>query len=102
MPCLALEFSNESELLRFLLLLLPDTDLEMLKLGFLVGLVIVSRHRIAQVRIHVGIPRQYSHQREILIASRAKRAESFHVGNSHITLRLPRMAVPSHPAKFRS
>ena len=70
-------------LLRLLLLLLADADLEVQYLGFLERLVIVTRHGICKVLIHVGFPGENRHQREILVASRAKGPEPFYIRNRH-------------------
>src|SRR5438105_4451411 len=70
-------------LLRLALLLLSDADLEVLLLGFLEGLVIVARDSIGQIRTDVRAARKNDHDREVLIASGAVRAEAFDVRNCH-------------------
>src|SRR5450759_1776586 len=70
-------------LLRFLLLLLADADLEVCLLGFPVRLVVVPGHRIRQILVYVGIFRQHCHDRESLIARWAVRPEPFHIWDCH-------------------
>src|ERR1017187_494456 len=70
-------------LLRFFLFLLADADLEVQHLGFLVRLVIVTHHGIRQVLIDVRALGQDRHQRETLVAGRAKRPEPLHIRNRH-------------------
>ena len=74
---------KRKELLCFLLLLLTDTNLEVLLLGFLVRLVIVTRDGIFQIRIYIGILRQDRHKREILVAGRAKWPKALYIRNGH-------------------
>jgi len=74
---------NFETLLDLLLLLLTDADLEMLLLGFLVSLVIVTCDHIFQICVDIGVLRQNRHHREILIASGAKRAKALHVWDCH-------------------
>src|ERR1700691_2879384 len=71
------------ELLRFLLLLLADADLESLLLGFLERLVIVTRHGIGEIPVHIGVLGQHRHDGESLVAGGAERPEPFHVWNCH-------------------
>lgn len=71
------------ELLRLLLLLLADADLEVLQFGFLESLVIVACHDIVEVGIHVGVLGQDGHHGETLVAGRAKWAEALNVGDCH-------------------
>ena len=80
-------------LLRLLLLLLADADLEVLLLGFLVRLMIVPRDGVAQIGIHVGVLRKNRHNREALFAFRTERAETFDVGNCHDNLRISQVNV---------
>ena len=71
------------KLLRFLLLLLADADLEVLQFSFLESLVIVACHDIVEIGVHVGVLRQDGHHRETLVAGWAKWAEALNVGNCH-------------------
>jgi len=48
---------EKRELLRLLLLLLAYADLEVLLLGFLKCFMIVPRHCIVQVRVHISVLR---------------------------------------------
>jgi len=75
-------------LLGSLLLLLTDTDFEVRLLGFLESLVIVARHRILQVAIHISVRLQDHLQREIVIADRAKSPKALNVRNTHTIMRL--------------
>ena len=74
---------SERELLRLLLLLLSDADLEVLLLGFLECLVVVPRDRIAQIGVDIGVLGQDGHNREALVASRAERPEALYVRDCH-------------------
>ena len=71
------------KLLRLLLLLLANADLEGRLLGFLPRLVIVPGYGVGQVRIDVGILGKHSHQRERFIAGRAKGPEPLYIRKSH-------------------
>jgi hypothetical protein len=57
-----------------------------LQLGILERLVIVARHDVVEVSIHVGVLRQDRHHREAFVAGRAERAEAFNVGDCHTVL----------------
>src|SRR5579884_3366696 len=70
-------------LLRLLLLLLTDADLEVGLLGILERLMIVPGHCIAQILVHVGILRQDCHQREILVARGTERPETLNIWDCH-------------------
>jgi hypothetical protein len=76
-------YQRKARLLRLLLFLLTDTNLKLLLLGVLKGLVVVPRNRIGKVRVHIDFLRQNCHQRKGIIASRTKRTESLHVGDRH-------------------
>jgi hypothetical protein len=78
--------SRSWKLLRFLLLLLADADLEVLKLGFLERFVIVARHDVVEIGVHVGILGQDRHYREALVAGGAKWAKALNVGDCHTFL----------------
>jgi hypothetical protein len=78
-------------LFRFALLLLSDADLEVLLLGFLERFMIVARHRIGQILIHISALRENHHDREGLIASRAERSKPFDIGNCHNNFRLSQL-----------
>jgi len=71
------------KLLRFLLLLLTDADLEVQNFGFLERLVIVACHGVRNILIDVGILGQDGHQREIIVAGRAEGPEPLHIRNCH-------------------
>jgi len=77
---------GEKELFRLFLLLLTDANLEVLVFRFLVGFVVMPRHSIRQIGIHVGILRQNRHDREILVASRAKWPEPLDIRDCHTGL----------------
>jgi hypothetical protein len=49
------------ELLSFFLLLLTDADFGVEVLRVLESFVVVTGHGVCQVRVHIGIARQYSH-----------------------------------------
>jgi len=63
--------------------LLADTNLEVLHLGFLERLVIVARHGIRQVLVHIAVLRQDGHNREIFVAGRAEGPETFYIRDGH-------------------
>lgn len=71
------------KLLRFFLLLLADADLEMLLLGFLKSLVVVTLYGAGQIRVDIGIPGQDGHNGEAFVASRAKRTKPLYVRDCH-------------------
>ena len=66
-------------------------------LGFLKRLVVVTRHRIRQVGIHIGVLWQDRHEREALVAGRAERPEALDVRNCHN----PQFITP-HPGSQRA
>src|SRR5579871_6494569 len=75
--------AKDRGLLGFLLLLLADADLEVQLLGFLERLVIVPRHGIVQICVHIGVLRQNRHNGEVLVAGRAERPEALHIRDCH-------------------
>ena len=66
-----------------LLLLLTDADLEVQGLGVLERLVIVARHGVRQVLVHIGVLRQDGHQGEAIVAGRAEGPEPLHIRDCH-------------------
>jgi hypothetical protein len=79
----ALTTGIHSKLLCFLLLLLADADLEMKDFRVLERLVIVARHSIGKVLVHVRVLRQNGHQSKVIVAGRAKGPEPLDVRNCH-------------------
>ena len=74
------------ELLRLLLLLLANADLEVRLFGLLVRFMIVPGHGVAQIGIDIGVFGQHRHHREILIAGGAERPETLHIRDCHTLL----------------
>jgi hypothetical protein len=70
-------------LLRLFLLLLTDAYFEVLHFRFLKSFVVMPGYGIREIGIHVGILGKHSHQREVLVAGRAERPETLHIGNCH-------------------
>jgi hypothetical protein len=70
-------------LLRLLLLLLTDADLEVRLLRLLIRFVIVASDGIRQIRVNIHTLRQHCHQRETLVAGRAEGTETLDIGNCH-------------------
>ena len=92
----------DQRLLRFLLLLLSDADLEVHLLGFLERLVVMPRYGIAQILIHIGAFRQNDHDCERFFALGAERPEAFDIRNRHSNLRLSQaMAKRTSPHPIR-
>ena len=80
-------------LLRFLLLLLADADLEVEDLGFLKRLVIVARHGVRKILVNIDVLRQDRHQGEIVVAGRAEGPEPLYIWNCHISVYFSRGAA---------
>src|SRR5207248_251839 len=68
---------------RLLLLLLAHADFELQHLGILERLMIVARHRVREVLVHVRPLRQDSHQGVVIIAGRAEGPEPLYIRNCH-------------------
>jgi len=85
---------DATKLLRFLLFLLADADLEVRYLGLLKRLMIVARHGVREVLIEIGVPRKDRHQREIVVAGGAEGPEPLYIRNCHISIYSSRGVAP--------
>jgi hypothetical protein len=86
-----------SQLLRFALLLLADADFEVQLFGFLESFVIVTRHGVAQILVHVGILGKDGHNREFFITGGTERPEPFDIGDCHDNFRLSHVSKKKAP-----
>src|ERR1043166_8827551 len=88
---------TRAKLLRFLLLLLPDADLELLLLRFLVSLPVVPLAGVGKILVHVDILGQHGHQRRAHRSVRTGDAVPFYVRNRHYEFQVNIEPHDQHP-----
>ena len=80
---------ENEELLRLLLFLLTDADLVHGRFRVRESFMIVTRHCLGEVGVHVRFIGENRHQREGIVAGRAERAKPLDIGDSHNLISIP-------------